>query len=105
MRTLALASVVLGGGAAIGCADRPAVEVGVRDLQFTPGDVSVAPGETVTWHFDDGGLLHHVEANEGDFESSIVGEGTFSVTLDEAGVHPYHCSIHPYMTGTITVSE
>jgi plastocyanin len=82
----------------------PAAVVEIQDLRFTPQAVTVAPGSTVEWRFDDGGLYHHVHADDGSFDSDVVGEGTYSVTFDEVGTHPYVCSIHPYMTGTVTVS-
>lgn len=82
----------------------PAAVVEIQDLRFTPGSVTVPAGSAVEWRFDDGGLYHHVHADDGSFDSDIVGEGTYSATFDEAGTHTYACSIHPYMTGTVTVS-
>lgn len=109
---LLVASAVLAAGSlATGCSSGAAqsaprtVDVDVRDLQFTPSEVAVSVGDTVRWTFDDGGMFHHVEATDHSFDSTIVGEGTFSVTFADAGTHPYACSIHPYMTGTVTVSE
>ena len=31
--------------------------------------------------------------------------GSYSVTLDEAGTYPYFCMVHPWMSGTIMVEE
>ncbi|MGF6823925.1 plastocyanin [Microbacterium sp. ZKA21] len=112
-RTMPFAAPVLlaAGLLATGCSPTEAspaprtVDVEIRDLQFVPGEVEVSVGDTVRWVFDDGGMFHHVEATDGSFDSEIVGEGMFSVTFSEAGTHPYACSIHPYMTGTVTVSE
>lgn len=79
--------------------------VKIRDLQFTPNTVTVDVGDTVAWEFDDEGLYHHVQARDGSFDSEIVGEGSFSVAFTEPGTYSYSCSIHPYMTGTIIVSD
>ena len=86
-----------------GCAQH-VVEVAVRDLQFTPQDVIVEVGDTVRWRFDDDGLLHHVVADDGSFESPMSGTSTFEVVFTKPGTYPYSCSIHPYMTGTVIVS-
>ena len=91
-----------------GCAPEPsapAAVVEIRDLQFTPATVTVHVGETVEWRFDDDGLYHHVQADDGAFDSEIVGEGVFEVVFDEPGTYTYACSIHPYMTGTVVVTD
>lgn len=86
-----------------GCAaDVPDAVIEISNVQFSPMDATVAVGDTVEWRFDDGGLLHHVES-PGEFDSGITGEGTFSYTFDRPGTYTYTCSIHPYMTGTVTV--
>ncbi|MBO3664751.1 cupredoxin domain-containing protein [Microbacterium stercoris] len=77
--------------------------VAIRDLAFTPSEIEVAAGDTVAWSFDDEGMLHHVEATDGEFESPIQGEGSFSATFEEPGEHRYVCSIHPYMTGVVRI--
>ncbi len=40
---------------------------------------------------------------EGEFDSGITGVGTFRHTFDRAGTYVYTCSVHRYMTGTVTV--
>jgi cytochrome c oxidase subunit 2 len=40
------------------------------------------------------------------FDTSIINAGDSAeiVTTDmKPGEYPYHCSVHPYMTGTLTV--
>ena len=40
------------------------------------------------------------------FDTSIINGGEFKVletTNVDAGAHPYYCTVHPYMTGTLTV--
>ena len=52
-----------------------------------------------------GGVTHHIVSNDGtSFDAGSVGpDGTASVTL-AAGTYPFHCAIHPTMTGTVTIS-
>jgi plastocyanin len=46
-----------------------------------------------------------VTADDGSFDSgSLATDATFSQTFDAAGTFAYHCTIHPSMTGTITVA-
>jgi plastocyanin len=100
-----LAVAAVGGCAAPGAPVEPAdAVVTVRDLAFTPREVTVAVGGTVEWRFDDAGLYHHVSSTEGFFENAIGGDGTYRFTFDEPGTYAYDCSIHPYMVGTVVVT-
>ncbi|WP_432506885.1 cupredoxin domain-containing protein [Kineococcus arenarius] len=80
---------------------RPAVTVVVRNIAFEPAEVEVESGQVVEWVFDDGGILHHVQGEE--FDSGIVGAGTFRHEFTEVGERPYLCSVHPHMTGLVRV--
>jgi Copper binding proteins, plastocyanin/azurin family len=45
-----------------------------------------------------------VTADDSSFSSTEIGEGeTYSRTFDTAGTFAYHCEIHDYMTGTVSV--
>jgi len=53
------------------------------------------------------GTTHHLVSDTGLWPagSGTMGPaGTFSYTFTAAGSYAYHCSIHPGMTGTITVT-
>ena len=78
-------------------------EVWIQGNAFNPGNRTVSVGTTVTWTNKDG-IAHTVTSNTGAFGSgSLANNATFSFTFDTAGSYPYHCTIHPGMTGTITV--
>ena len=86
------------------CPAGVANEVGIHDFAFEPADMSVAVGTTVTWS-NEGPSDHTVTADDGSFDSGTVTAGSsFANTFDTAGTFTYHCSIHPQMTGTITVA-
>jgi plastocyanin len=74
---------------------------------FSPNTLSVKVGTTVTWT-NNTSAPHTVTSDGGDpasFNGSLPGTGaTFSFTFTTPGTYKYHCSIHPYMTATITVS-
>jgi plastocyanin len=70
---------------------------------FMPMSLTVAVGTTVTWKFDDS-TDHTVAADDKSFTSPALGKGkTYTHTFTTAGTVKYHCSIHPFMTGTIIV--
>ncbi len=79
------------------------VEVVVKNYAFSPVNVSIPVGATVTWKFEDS-VQHNVVANDQSFKSADLSAGqTFAMTFTKSGTFPYICTIHPYMTGTITV--
>ena len=61
-------------------------------------------GDTVTWTNSDA-QAHTATADDASWDSgTIAGSGgTGAVTFATAGTFPYHCKIHPAMTGTVTV--
>ena len=72
---------------------------------YQPNPVRVKVGDSVTWTWQDQGNDHSVSADDGSFESCLQGAGkTFTRTFTTAGTYAYHCSIHPSMKGTVTVS-
>ncbi len=85
-------------------------QVGMKDIQFDPKDLTVKAGETITFTNDEA-IPHDVHKTSGpgdDFSSGDTGgmqEGdTFELTLDEPGKYEYVCEVHaPGMAGSITV--
>ena len=74
--------------------------------QFTPSSVTIKAGGTVTWVFQS--LAHTVTFNTptptgtpADINTSH--DTSISRTFTTAGTFNYHCSIHPGMTGVVTV--
>jgi len=69
----------------------------------SPNPVTIARGSTVTWVNNDS-TTHDQTADGGSFNTGNIAPGArASVTFQNAGSFPYHCSIHPNMIGTITV--
>jgi len=88
---------------------KDAVEVSMEGIAFEPPEVTVKKGGTVTWTNDED-VGHDVTKEGGpgpDFSSGDPGamsEGdTFEQTFDMAGEIAYVCTVHPNMTGTVTV--
>ena len=105
-----------GGGGGASTQEEPSggggggVQVGMQNIQFDPKDVTVKPGETITFTNDES-IPHDVHKQSGpggDFSSGPDGgmnQGdTFELKLDTPGKYEYVCHVHaPGMAGTITV--
>jgi plastocyanin len=74
--------------------------------QFKPTSTSVKVGEGVEWDFTDTTVQHTATSDDGStFDSGAHGAGDkFTFTFTKAGKYAYHCSIHPGMVATVTVS-
>jgi plastocyanin len=77
--------------------------VRIDNFNFTPPDLVVAAGTTVTWtNADDS--PHTVREKDGKFKSAALDtDDTFSETFTTPGEYEYFCSIHPRMVGKIVV--
>ena len=70
---------------------------------FVPNPTTVAQGMAVTWANTDS-TNHDIVSDTGIWDSGRVAAGdSFRFTFTARGTFPYHCSIHPGMTGTIVV--
>ena len=79
------------------------MEVSISNFTFTPADMTIGTGSKVRWTNKDS-TAHTIASDDSVFESTTLGQDeSFTFTFDKVGVYKYHCSIHPYMTGTITV--
>ena len=79
--------------------------VAIQGFAFGPAAITVKPGTTVTWTQQDEDQ-HTVTANDGSFTSSpLVTGATYTHTFTAPGTYQYHCSIHPFMHGTVVVSN
>ncbi|MCW2550134.1 MAG: blue (type 1) copper domain protein [Mycobacterium sp.] len=77
--------------------------VDIKNFAFSPMDLTVTRGTKVTWKFEDS-AQHTVKADDGSFTSPALSNGqTYSYTFTKTGTFKYICSIHQYMTATVTV--
>ena len=78
-------------------------QVSIQDFFFSPANVSVPAGTTVTW-VNDGNVPHTVTSDDGQFDSGVLMPGdSYTVMFKGQGTITYHCAIHPSMTGSVTV--
>jgi len=101
LRSLAAAAAVLvclGGGTA----QAQELKVTIDNFTFTPVELTVKVGDTVTWtNHDD---IPHTVVSAGKFRSKAMDtDNSFSFTFTSAGDYKYFCSLHPHMSGMIKV--
>lgn len=101
LAALALAGALgLGGAGAVLAADHA---VAISGFSFSPRNLTIAAGDTVTWTNSDA-QAHTATADDDAWDSGTLTNGNSeTLTFATAGTFPYHCTIHPEMTGTITV--
>ncbi|MGH3941966.1 MAG: hypothetical protein ACRDTG_25770 [Pseudonocardiaceae bacterium] len=86
--------------------------ISIKNLQFNPGVMDMAVGDTVTWTNDetDGSspepTNHNINADDGSFTSpeNVAPGQSFSHAPQSAGTITYRCRIHPQTFGELRVS-
>ena len=83
------------------------VTVPIRNFMFQPQSLTVKVGTTVTWTNQDPQPTNHTAtADSGLFNTGPIAPGSsVSYAFTTTGTYSYHCSIHSYMTATITVTR
>jgi amicyanin len=86
-------------------ANQPAAasQVRIGNFTFTPAEIAVAPGTTVTWINEDD-IPHLVAATGSAFRSKALDtDQQYSFTFTAAGTYEYFCGLHPHMQGKVIV--
>lgn len=79
--------------------------VSIDNFKFTPRELSVSVGDTVTWvNRDD---VPHTATSKDDpatFDSKALDtDDKYSFTFTKPGTYSYYCKVHTHMTGSIIV--
>ncbi len=75
----------------------------IKNFMFSPMDLTVKAGSTVTWKNLDG-EPHTVVNDAGIFHSAALDQNdTYQYKFDKPGIYKIFCGIHPNMKATITV--
>ena len=91
------------------CPPSGTTNVTIQDLLFTPDNVTISANGIVKW--TNNGTTHTVTSgtsptSDGKFSSGNLGTGaTVCVQFFGIGTAQYFCSIHPTMTGSVTVTS
>ncbi len=106
-RIRTVAGVLVASGALVILLAGAAMAAGVSmvDDEFSPSNLTVTVGESVTFT-NQGDNLHTATAEDGSFDTGIVNPGSSAtVTFDSPGSFPYLCNVHgSKMSGVITVT-
>ena len=124
-----IAAVACGGdsdpeGGESAAPEAAAAQVELKAIAFTPSELEISTGTTVTWTNEDEGVAHTVTSGkakkegvpgisedrpgkpDGVFNQELPEAGdTYEFTFDEPGTYKYFCAIHAPMTGTIVVTN
>lgn len=94
--------------------DQPPQQITVQVLnnQFSPRDLEILVGQTVTWVWGEGVSAHNVSPSDGLVPSRsgepVAGPHQYVFTFTTPGVYNYYCEVHGTagglgMVGTVTV--
>jgi len=81
-----------------------ASHVKIDNFTFTPNELIVPAGTTVQWVNSDDIPHTVVSDDKTTFKSKALDtDDNFSFTFSKSGTYSYFCSIHPKMTGKVSV--
>ena len=83
-------------------------DVLVANFAFAPRTITVHVGESVTWVFDQPAAPHNAVSTSGPdsfFSGQPQGTGTYVHEFLTPGTYTYVCTVHPFMTGTVVVTQ
>src|SRR3954469_7640418 len=101
---------------AIGAAPAQAADVHISNFSFSPTPITIAQGDTVTWHWAGPDTNHSVtsDPNQADSFDSDPGRtptsadhlpgSTFDHTFNTPGTFTYICKVHTSMHGKVIVN-
>jgi plastocyanin len=90
-------------GSALGVSGAVVTNLNIVDFAFNPSSVTIQVDDQVKWTWT-GGAPHSTTSDSSLWDSGIHSAGfTFTQTFSSAGTFPFHCSVHPFMTGSIVV--
>lgn len=74
--------------------------------RYSPANITISAGDSILWTSRDSADLHNVDIPSLDYASDEFKNGeSFLVTFTIAGTYNYVCDPHPYMKGTVIVSD
>jgi plastocyanin len=79
--------------------------VAIQSFAFMPAAITVKQGVPVTWtNKDDEAHTVFFAFDSSKSPLLVNSANTYTKTFTTTGTFVYHCTIHPFMTGTVTVT-
>ena len=76
----------------------------IKDMAFSPADLTIKVGDTVTWVNQDSARHSAWDLNDA-FDTGLLSQGqSAALTFNSAGTFSYRCRPHGNMRGTITIT-
>jgi len=98
--------LLLVGGVALAGGKSVVVNESNSRYHFTPNDITVGVGQSVTW--SDGSDAPHTVSSDnagGPLDGQLSpGGADYSASFSAVGDYAYHCNIHTYMHGVVHVA-
>jgi plastocyanin len=105
MRTALLGAAMLLALPAAAPSGATSTVVHIRDDTFSPPSVTLKAGDKVTFVNDDDDA-HTATADDGSWDSEGLNQGEkWSHVFSKGGKITYHCTVHPFMKGTLVVQK
>src|SRR5262249_22305939 len=77
--------------------------VNIAGFAFVPATITISAGQSVTWTNSDP-VVHTATSDDKVWDSgNLSPHATFTTTFSQPGTYAYHCTIHPFIRGTIVV--
>jgi plastocyanin len=79
------------------------IKIEIKNLVFTPAEVTAKVGDTIVWDNQDV-FAHTATATDKSFEVMLPPKKSGSLTVQTAGTFDYFCKFHPNMKAKLTVA-
>ena len=79
--------------------------VEIRNLEITPNELAVAPGDTITWvNYDI--VPHTVTADDKSWDSGLIkANGQWEIVVIKDMLPSYFCQYHPTMKANLSIKQ
>jgi len=89
--------------APVAAAPQGDIAVSIAKFAFVPATITIWAGQSITWTNADP-VAHTTTSDNKVWDSgSLLQNGSFTTTFSQPGTYAYHCTIHPFIRGTVIV--
>jgi plastocyanin len=101
----AAASPAAAAGACSATTEAATVNAAMDGRAFVPASITAKVGDVIAFTNKDG-VPHTATLDDGSCTTDRLGKDkTGALTFSAAGTYPFHCQVHPDMTGTFEITS